>query len=172
MGRYYKFVANGKSGGNADHRGHLCGKFFPLNKEKYTGSVIPTYRSSWEFSLMQWADRNSNILQWSSESLIVPYKDPTRIDPNSGKPTIHKYIVDFNVVVKQKDGSIRKFLVEVKPASQTKAPKKTKRTTEASYQEKLRTYVKNCAKWKAATIVAKQRGWSFILITEKELGIK
>ena len=32
-------------------------------------------------------------------------------------------------------------------------------------------YIKNQAKWKAASEYAKDRGWEFKIITEKELGL-
>jgi hypothetical protein len=34
------------------------------------------------------------------------------------------------------------------------------------------TWGKNEAKWKAAREYAKDRGWEFVILTEKELGIK
>ena len=62
------------------------------------------------------------------------------------------------------------YLVEIKPEEQTKAPifpgKRTKRyLTESFY------FIKNQAKWKAAKSYAQDRGWEFIILTEKHLGI-
>lgn len=157
------------------HRGNygtINGQFTPLNCNKYNGPSKIIYRSSWELRFMQWCDLNNNIIEWGSENIVVLYLDPTNIDQATGKPTQHKYFIDFSITVKQRDGSIKKYFVEIKPSSQCKMPKKTKKTNEKSYQDRLRIYLKNMAKWKSANEIAKQRGAQFIIITEKELGIK
>ena len=61
-------------------------------------------------------------------------------------------------------------MVEVKPLRQTKQPKKQKKQTKA-YITEVVTYAINQAKWEAAREYCKDRGWEFMLITEKELKV-
>ena len=70
--------------------------------------------------------------------------------------------------VRQHDKTIKHFLVEVKPEAQTKPPKTPKRLTE-SYMRSVQTWGVNQAKWMAATKYCTQRGWKFLIITEKDL---
>ena len=66
------------------------GKFALKNPEKYMGNRTPTYRSSWEWAVMQMFDNNQAIEKWGSEVIKVPYRDPL-----TGKHTI--YVPDFFV---------------------------------------------------------------------------
>jgi hypothetical protein len=61
-------------------------------------------------------------------------------------------------------------IIEVKPASQAVPPKPKKRITK-QYINEVMTYGINEAKWKAATEYCKDRGWKFVVVTEKDLGI-
>ena len=76
----------------------------------------------------------------------------------------------FYVKVRTTTGEYKKYIVEVKPADQCKPPKKPKKQTQG-YIKKLKSYIMNQAKWKAARKWAEKRGWEFVIITEKELGI-
>jgi hypothetical protein len=99
------------------------GTFRPRNPQKYKGdhtNII--YRSSWELKLMMWLDTHPDVLEWSSEEIIIPYRSP--ID---GK--VHRYFPDFYVRKKNKDGKIETILVEVKPYAQTQEPKKQKKVS-------------------------------------------
>ena len=61
------------------------GKYKPKHTRKYKGN--PTniiYRSLWELKFMKYCDDNSNILEWCSEEIVLPYRSP--IDNR-----IHKY---------------------------------------------------------------------------------
>ena len=141
------------------------GRFLPKNPQKYRGNpgnII--YRSTWECRVMNWLDTNENILEWGSEELIIPYRSPV-----DGK--IHRYFPDFYVKVKQKDDTIRVMILEVKPHRQTIEPVKKKRVTK-QYINEVVTYGVNKAKWEAATEFCKDRGWSFKVLTEYDLGIK
>ena len=41
------------------------GSFIPKNKDKYKGDPYNIiYRSSWERRLMNWLDKNDNVVQW------------------------------------------------------------------------------------------------------------
>ena len=135
-------------------------RFIPIFPEKYTGD--PTniiMRSSWETRFASWCDKNPSIVKWSSEETVIPYRCPT-------DEKIHRYFVDFKITT-----SVGKtYLVEVKPSKQTQPPEYPGRRTQRYLVESL-TFMKNQAKWKAADEYAKDRGWEFKIITEKELGL-
>ena len=139
-------------------------KYKPIYPEKYEGdptSII--MRSSWETRFALWCDRNPAIVKWSSEETIIPYRCHT-------DNRIHRYFVDFRIKVKQTDGSIKTYIVEIKPHTQTKPPEYPGRKTKRFITESL-TFVKNQSKWKAAEEWCKDRGYEFKIITERELGI-
>jgi hypothetical protein len=137
------------------------GRFTPKNPGKYNGDVKNIiFRSSWEYILLKWLDNEPNVISYSSEETVIPYRSPV-----DGK--MHRYFVDFAVTMKTKEG-IKKFLVEVKPHSQTIEPKKPKRLTEG-FKKQVYTYLINKAKWDAATAFAKHFNAEFIILTENEL---
>lgn len=141
------------------------GRFQPKNYKKYKGD--PTniiYRSLWELRAMKYFDENPNVLEWQSEEIAIPYVSP--VDNR-----VHRYFPDFIVKVRQPDGKTKTLMLEVKPAVQTKEPKKKKRITQ-KYITEVTTWGVNQAKWKYAKEYCLDRGWEFKLVTEKELGIK
>jgi hypothetical protein len=138
------------------------GRFTPKSPNKYKGN--PTniiWRSTWELRFLKYLDTNPAILEYGSEEIVVPY-----ISPLDGKA--HRYFVDFHFIVRTKEGIDKKYLVEVKPYSQTIEPKRPKNITE-SYISSVHTYLVNQAKWKYAKEFAKKAGMEFIILTEKEL---
>ena len=141
------------------------GKFSPKNPQKYRGDFTNiVYRSTWECRVMTWLDNNDSIIEWGSEELVIPYRSP--VDNR-----VHRYFPDFYVKVKQKDDTIRVMILEVKPARQTRPPEKKKKVTKQYIQEVV-TWGVNEAKWKAATEFCLDRGWSFKILTEHDLGLK
>ena len=141
------------------------GKFRPKFPNKYKGdpsNII--YRSLWERNCMVYFDQNPSVLKWSSEEVIVPYKSP--IDGRW-----HRYFPDFLIRVRNKEGMTETIMIEVKPLKETREPKKRSRITK-QYLYEVRTWGINNAKWKAAKEYCKDRKWKFMIITEKELGIK
>ena len=78
-------------------------------------------------------------------------------------PRCRIFSIDF--FVEFKNGA--KFLVEIKPYSQTKKPILRKNPTR--YKDELITYYINQAKWKAAKDFAEKRNMKFIVLTEREL---
>jgi hypothetical protein len=110
---------------------------------------------------MNYLDLHTDVLEWSSEEIVVPYLCPTDNRP-------HRYFVDFWVKKKNKDGDIEILLVEIKPASQTKEPVKKKKKTRRYIQEVF-TWAKNEAKWKAAAEYCRKRNWKFKIITDKDI---
>lgn len=142
------------------------GKFRPKNPQKYKGN--PTniiYRSMWEFKFMRWLDMHSDVLEWASEEIIIPYKSP--VDNR-----YHRYFPDFYVRMKNDKNEINTLLIEIKPKSQVREPvNKTGKITK-KYLNEVMTYGVNTAKWKAAEEYCKDRRWQFKIFTENELGIK
>ena len=140
------------------------GKYYPSFPRKYKGD--PTnivYRSLWERKFMVYCDKNQNILEWASEEIAIPYRSP--IDNR-----VHRYFPDFYMKVKETNGKIKNYMIEVKPAKQTIPPKKPKRQTKGYIREAYE-YAKNQAKWKMAKEFCADRKWEFKVVTEKELGI-
>ena len=140
------------------------GYFRPKNPKKYVGD--PTniiYRSSWECRVMRWLDDNPSILSWASEELVIPYISP--VDKR-----YHRYLPDFLVKVKTKDGSTKTMILEIKPKKQAMEPAKKKRVTK-QYLQEVMTWGVNQAKWKAAEEYALDRGWEFKVLTEEHLGL-
>lgn len=141
------------------------GYFKPKNPHKYKGD--PTniiYRSSWELKLMKYLDERKDVVKWGSEEIVIPYRSP--IDGR-----VHRYFPDFVVTKINKDGIQETALIEVKPKSQTQPPKRQNKITKR-YLTEVKTWGVNEAKWRAALEYCKDRGWTFHIFTEKELGIK
>ena len=115
------------------------GKFTITAPEKYVGNKSPRYRSSWEWSFMKFCDTNPSVQKWASEAISIPYRDPL-----TGRQTI--YVPDFFVQYVDKNMKTHVELIEIKPASQTILERVGKNKFNQAQ------YVKNQAKWAAATI--------------------
>lgn len=116
------------------------GYYKPKNPHKYLGDTDKIrYMSSYELETHRFLDNNPNVLLWQSEEIAIPYLKPT-----DGK--VHKYYPDYWVEYVTKHGEIKRMLVEVKPSSQTKAPRANRK--HALYEQL--TYAVNRAKWEAA----------------------
>ena len=145
------------------------GKFRPKNPSKYKGDYTNiVYRSSWECRFMSYIDRHPHVTKWSSEEIIVPYRSCV-----DGK--MHRYFPDFYVEMTNALGKREKLLIEIKPYKETIPPKvqetKRKKPTQ-KYLREVKTYGTNSSKWKAAEEFCKDRGWKFVIMTEKDLGLK
>jgi hypothetical protein len=139
-------------------------KWTPTHPEKYEGDVTNIIaRSSWEIRFMNWADSNSGVISWGSETIIIPYRSPIDQKP-------HRYYCDFRIKIKTSTGLVKTYLIEIKPHCQTfmdsTAIKNKKR-----YLAEATTFMVNQAKWAAADRWAKDRGWEFKVLTEYDLGI-
>ena len=120
------------------------GKFKPSRPQKYKGD--PTriiYRSWWERNVFSWLDKHKDVIWWQSEEVIVPYRSP--IDGR-----MHRYFPDFYMKVKQVDGSIKRFIVEVKPKYQCKPPDTNPKRKTRQWLSSVKTWTVNEAKWKSA----------------------
>tara|TARA_S200000501_G_scaffold368505_1_gene406452 strand:+ start:2901 stop:3341 length:441 start_codon:yes stop_codon:yes gene_type:complete len=141
------------------------GRYRPSNPKKYRGNASNIiYRSLWERKFMVYCDNNNKILEWGSEEIVLPYRSP--IDNK-----VHRYFPDFYIKVKESNGKIKRYIIEIKPKKQTVEPKMKKRKTKG-YIYEVYEYARNQAKWKAAEEFCKDRMWEFKVLTEDELGIK
>lgn len=134
------------------------------NPQKYNGDPRNCiFRSLWERKFMKYCDENSNVLEWSSEEVRVPY-----ISPIDNKR--HLYFVDFLMKVRNKQNRIETYLVEIKPKKQTEKPlmEEGKKMTSAK-KKQLITYLINKSKWDAAMNYCENKGWKFVILTEKTL---
>ena len=132
------------------------GKFRLKFPEKYSGTRMPTYRSSWEYTFMKFCDEHPSVSQWASEAVQKPYRNPL-----TGKQTI--YVPDFFIVYADKGGKQKVELVEVKPKNQAvKENLGRSRSNQAHY-------IMNMAKWSAAKSWCKQKGIFFRVITEEDI---
>lgn len=142
-------------------RKYIQGYFKPKNPEKYVGDVNNIfYRSSWELKFLNWCDTNPSVLKYANEELIIPYLSPVDNRP-------HRYFVDFVILVKNRNGDLKKYAVEIKPEHQTEPPKQTRKTKK--YLTELATYAVNTAKWKSADAYCKKNNMEFMILTEKHL---
>ena len=145
--------------------GLLQGRFKPKNPQKYKGN--PTnivYRSSWELKFMMDLDHSSNVIEWSSEETIIAYNDKA-----SGR--MRRYFPDFLVKKKLPDNTIVTYLIEIKPSTQIKAPKRPQNKKSKTYIKEVLTYATNTSKWEAAERYCAKRGYEFRILSEKELGL-
>jgi len=145
------------------------GRYLPENPRKYVGNrnnII--YRSGYEKKFFLWADRNPRVMKWGSEEIIVPYF-------HQADQKMRRYFTDAMVKYRKRDDTIVHYLIEIKPYSQTippKQPKKKTTKTNARFLRETLTYSQNQNKWEAARAYANKNGMEFVVMTEKELGIK
>lgn len=131
------------------------GTYTIKNLSKYVGKGQPRYRSSWEHAFMRFLDNNDNVLQWASESVSIPYRNPI-----TGKQSI--YVPDFLITYRTKNNTMKAELVEIKPRKQS--------LIEGKMSEKDRMIVAvNYAKWDQATKWAKRNGLTFRVINEDQI---
>ncbi len=132
-----------------------------INRSKYKGdpnNVI--YRSSWELSYLFRLDTDPNVIEFSSEEIIIPYRDINN--------KIRRYFVDFYVKRKVGDNVIEE-LIEIKPYKETIPPVLSEgKKTKTKVREVL-TWDMNQRKWAQAKKYCEMKGWNFRIITERDL---
>jgi hypothetical protein len=144
---------------------YVQGRYKPRNPQKYRGDPTDiVYRSGWELKFMLKMDEHPDVLEWSSESVIIPYKSPADMKT-------HRYFVDFYVKRRSKDGKVDTFLIEIKPLKQRKEPVNRAKKPTKKYIREVMTYGVNQAKWKAAEDYCRRKGWKFMVMSEADLGI-
>jgi len=127
-----------------------------INSDKYVGKKVPQFRSSWEHSFMRFCDENPAILQWASESINIPYKNPF-----TNRNTI--YVPDFMIMYVNKNGEKNAELIEIKPSTQT-----TLEAAGRSVRDQAAA-VLNMYKWQAAQAWCSQNGLRFRVLTENDI---
>jgi hypothetical protein len=136
------------------------GEFTPTHPLKYKGDKKAIYRSSYELDFCKFLDRNTKILEWAIEPFAIPYIKPT-------DKRIHKYYPDFWVKYIDENNNIRQMIVEIKPLSQTQAPKLTGKKKKQQIYEAL-TWAINQAKWKACQEFCDKYKMEFRRITQND----
>ena len=138
-------------------------RYYVKNKDKVkSGRTYFVTRSTWEYKFFQWCDINENILYFEAEPLAIPYQHP--IEQRDAR-----YFPDALIKCKTKKGNIKTYLVEIKPHKECKQPTKSKGKSKKTVLTEAKTWEINKAKWKAAQRYCKLKGWTFKLITEREL---
>jgi hypothetical protein len=131
------------------------GAYTVKNTAKYVGRSTPRYRSGWELTFMMFLDSNENVLQWASESISIPYRNPL-----TGKSSM--YVPDFLVTYRGPNNTTKAELIEIKPKKQSLVESKM------SANERAIVAV-NYAKWDSATKWAKKNGLIFRVINEDQI---
>lgn len=131
------------------------GQFVVKNPQKYVGKGKPRFRSGWEFAFMTFCDNNDHIVQWASESINIPYRNPI-----TGKQTI--YVPDFLIQYRNRNNQVITELIEIKPKKQSVIESK------ASARDRAAVAV-NYAKWDAAMKWCKRNGLTFRVVTEDDI---
>ena len=131
------------------------GPYTVKNASKYVGRGTPRYRSGWEHAFMRFLDNNDHVVNWASESLSIPYRNPV-----TGKQSM--YVPDFLITYRNKNNQLIAELVEIKPKKQSVIESKM------SAREGAVVAV-NYAKWDAATKWARRNGLTFRVITEDDM---
>ena len=131
------------------------GTYVVKNTQKYVGNKTPRYRSGWEHAFMRFLDNNEHVVNWASESISIPYRNPI-----TGKMTM--YVPDFLITYRNKSNTLIAELVEIKPKNQSVVESKMNANQRA-------VIAVNYAKWDAATKWARRNGLTFRVITEDDM---
>jgi hypothetical protein len=126
------------------------------NPQKYVGKGKPRYRSGWELTFMRFCDGNDKVINWASEAISIPYRNPF-----TGKSTV--YIPDFFIVYQNRTGQVVSEVIEIKPKKQTLIEEKVTSARDRA------AIALNYAKWQAAQAYCKRIGVAFRVITEDQL---
>jgi hypothetical protein len=131
------------------------GAYVVKNQAKYVGKGTPRYRSGWELAFMRFLDNNDNILQWASESISIPYRNPI-----TGKQSI--YVPDFLITYRNRNNQMIAEVIEIKPKKQSVVESKMKANERA-------VVAVNYAKWDQAVKWCRKQGLVFRVLTEEDL---
>jgi hypothetical protein len=130
--------------------------FFEIkNPHKYVGAGKPKYRSGWEMTFMMFLDNNEHVLQWASESISIPYRNPI-----TGKQSM--YVPDFIVTYRGRDNTTRAEMIEIKPRKQSLIEERQ------SQRDRAQVAI-NYAKWDQAVKWCRRNGLTFRVINEDQI---
>lgn len=168
------------------------GIFVPKHPEKVVGGEIIT-RSGWEMAFARWCDDNPAVIEWGFETACIQYRNPAAVDLDACRKynvspldpmnwPVHNYYPDVYMALRDDDDEdgtkLKKFLIEIKPFSQTQRPVPppagAKLQEQKKFNEAARTYLQNIKKWEAAQKWAREHGVEFKVFTEntlKQMGI-
>lgn len=124
------------------------------NPQKYINLInkqnkgLPIYRSSWELKFFKFCDLNPNVQEWCSEPLAIKYF-------NKFKNRESNYYPDFYMLYNN-----QKFLVEIKPKSQTPGVRSKSLYDSASQ-------IINESKWQAAEDYCNRNNFKFVILDDK-----
>ena len=157
------------------------GNYIPTNKDKVIklnnqGGVY--FRSSLERKLMIYLDNNPDIIRWASESIEIPYIS----EEYANGEVVNKqrrYYPDFYYEINT-GGNIKRVIAEVKPKSEVddvnllkegnfKLPEKYSFGKLKSLKYKFELAKKNLCKFETMIEYCKQKGMTFIIITDELL---
>jgi hypothetical protein len=131
------------------------GPYTVKNTAKYVGKGVPRYRSGWELAFMRFLDNNDHVMQWASESIQIPYRNPI-----TGKQSI--YVPDFLITYRTRQNTLIAEVVEIKPKKQSVIESKM------SNRDRMVVAI-NYAKWDSATKWCNRNGLKFRVITEFDM---
>jgi hypothetical protein len=142
------------------------GYFTPKNPEKYEGDPSAIiYRSSWELKFLTYCDNHESIIKYAAEKVGVPYINPILKKEST-------YWIDCWMLTKSPDGTLTRWLIEIKPNKYLTPPEAPNRLTEKAtlnYAHHAKAYIINNAKFTAAKAYAAKNNMRFGIITENFL---
>jgi len=144
----------------------LKGLYKPSNPSKYRGTKAPFFKSKIELQMMRYLDGNVNVLSWTYEPFSIKYRDearPIRLPGGGVTYKLRSYFIDFVCEVKIGNGT-RRFWIETKSTSDVNVGKNAR-----AREIEKRDFITNMSKWKAAAQIAKNQGYTFIVVTEETL---
>lgn len=131
------------------------GTYQPKNPSKYVGKGLPRYRSGWEWSFFRFCDENDHVLQWASEAISIPYRNPL-----TGK--MSNYVPDIFMTYRTKNNRVCAEVIEIKPRKQS--------LIEGRMTDRDRAVVAvNHAKWDQAVKWCRRSGLVFRVINETDM---
>jgi TnsA endonuclease N terminal len=131
------------------------GVYQPKNPNKYVGKGLPRYRSGWEWSFFRFCDENDHVLQWASEAISIPYRNPV-----TGKNSM--YVPDIFMTYRTKNNRVCAEVIEIKPRKQS--------LIEGRMTDRDRAVVAvNHAKWDQAVKWCQRAGLVFRVINETDM---
>jgi hypothetical protein len=143
------------------------GIFSPMNPAKLrnnNGKPI-IFRSGWEAEAFRWCDRNSNVVEWTSENTPIPFVDPV-------DRAHHIFFPDLWIKYHDaKDGKLVQAIVEVKPSTEVPAfaMARYKETGRKPSAHRMTILARNNAKFQSAQRWCDAHGMRFIILTEFDL---
>lgn len=125
-------------------------KYNLINAQKYFGPKHPEHKSAFELRMMEWCDKNANVVRWAYEPYCIQYVN--KMVPGLPDWTCelvdnkqHKYYIDFHVELIDDQGKTKTYIIEIKPNRMTiqpKEPKKKSRPAVIRYVNEMKEFIK------------------------------